>query len=106
MSEIPSTGTLPRCEHSVYWPVGTPFAWGCGFCSPTAYDGDMQLKFVLPTTDRQMSADPERVLANGKYNSSSCPECHSNIHSVCEKKSKRWICADCGTEFAAPRYFQ
>jgi hypothetical protein len=102
-----SSSSIPRCPHSVYYPqkfidLREP-NWGCGFCNERAHDGDMNIKrFVMPETG-SLRDEPERLFANGAQSSGHCPKCFSRVHSVSEKSSRVWVCADCGTNFNAPR---
>lgn len=93
-----------RCPHSVYWPEGQPFAWGCGFCNPHAYNGTVEEAKKFRQPQRGPQHNPDRVYANPnqhKQQPGHCPECGSAFHIVIGL-GKWWRCAECNTDFKAP----
>lgn len=94
---IPASGTIRRCKHSVYWPLGDKIAWCCGLCNPTAArPKGAPLNVVLP---KHFADDADMLRAN-KTEGGRCPECHSRIHF---DGGDNWVCADCGHVYSAPR---
>lgn len=90
---IPPQGTLRRCRHSVY--IGAddpgPTAPYCSGCTPGG-----------PYNQRPVEL-PER--SSGRLNAGhrehgACPKCFSTCHF---EHRTVWICAECSTQFPAPR---
>ena len=122
-----------KCSHDVYWPSGDEINLGCQLCNPdglgagatpvlprsssdtlgrddareTCVCGNLRTYFTnncrhcgaaFPETDLRGQSD---VTANRRQ-SGACTECGSTIHYETKKKSV-WECADCGTQFRAPK---
>lgn len=94
--EIPSEGTIRRCTHGVYWPKGDPIAYYCQLCNSIPLAEDAR-KFVM---HRGAFNTNDRLRAN-KHEVYGCPACGSTIHV--EVNRKTWECADCQTQFNAPK---
>ncbi len=91
---------MRRCSHSVYWPEGQPFAWGCGFCNKNAYNGHKaeQGKFVMP---RRVLSEQDGHVRGNRHTPGFCPKCGSGIHTVQSKTI--WKCVECDTTYDSPR---
>jgi ribosomal protein L37AE/L43A len=103
-----SSSTIPRCQHSVYYPqkfidAGSP-NYGCSFCNSNANIARENTHgFSMPESGVSLTGNDGKLRANNYVTAGECPDCRSRIHYVSEKSSRVWLCADCGREFAAAK---
>jgi ribosomal protein L37AE/L43A len=124
---------LAKCEHGSYIPAGEIKAVYCPLCNPDGVpegpvpvlprsSGD-PLRVTRPDelalcqcSGMKLSSLPECPVCGLPFESSkgreqlsanvspsgACPTCGSTVHYV-SKKKRVWECADCGTEYPAPK---
>jgi hypothetical protein len=99
-----SSSTIPRCQHSVYYPQKFIDAgernYGCQGCNANANLGDKKAaeRFVMPASGLTLNGNDGKLRANAGVAPGECPNCRSRIHI--ELSTKLWECAECSTTFA------
>lgn len=131
-SESRKSVAVSKCVHGIYLTPGDTKSWGCVQCYPNGHEGAETPVFpessgdplgrddartyctcgalrlyYTPTCLHCGAAFPEKELrgqrlACNRRVEGICPACGSTIHYETKKKS-RWQCADCDTEYSAPR---
>ena len=94
--KVPPEGTIPRCEHHVYYPQNFIDAkkpnYGCALCEHNSNNSDPD-NFEMP---RAGTHAQDRLRAN-EDGGDECPRCKSKFrYRLSAGKSK---CADCGTAY-------
>lgn len=122
-----------KCPHGVYWPDGQEIAYCCTLCNPAGNEGATpvlpktgdgnpnktdqretcsqcgNLRLYSQTAclycATPFPAGDAMARRQGAANAKqpgTCPECGGGVHYL-GKKSGTWICADCDTEYPAPK---
>jgi len=106
--EIPLAGTIARCTHGVYDPDGK--GRFCQLCNPkhckppNNKEEARAARFSMPRSSNDPLNENGGKLHANPHDPRACPKCGSNIHFSARENGKgRWLCADCGEKFPAPK---